>query len=167
MIERISNFMVRIMEIVSIALFAVLLLSVFLAVCDRFLFHIGLFWTEELARFLFVWLGSLTAAIMVQRRGHFAVPFLIEKLLSERGKQILDIAISAMMLALMVLLLVYGIIYAEFARYQMSPALRIGMCYVYYSVPTGALMMIIFWTAHIFHDVLKLKKSNQGQHVDL
>ncbi len=166
-LERMSNFLVRFMEIISVVLFAALLISVFLAVCDRFLFHIGLFWTEELARFLFVWLGSLTAAIMVQRRGHFAVPFLIEKLLDERSKQILDIVISAMMFALMVLLLVYGIIYAEFARYQISPALRIGMCYVYYSVPTGALMMIIFWIAQIFHDVLKLKRCNKRQHVDL
>jgi len=156
-LTRVSNLLSRFTEIVSIVLFSVLITCVFLAVCDRFLLHIGLFWTEELARFLFVWLGSLTAAIMVQRRGHFAVPFLVDKLLGERGKQILNIVISVIMLALMVLLLVYGIIYAEFGRYQMSPALRIGMWYVYYSVPTGAALMILFWTAQIINDVLKMK----------
>jgi TRAP-type C4-dicarboxylate transport system permease small subunit len=162
-INRISNLLCRFTEIVSMVLFSVLIISVFLAVSDRFLIHRGLFWTEELARFLFVWLGSLTAAIMVQRRGHFAVSFLTEKFLDEQGRQILDIVISVFMLALMVLLLVYGIIYAEFARYQMSPALRIGMCYVYYSVPTGAALMILFWTAHIIDGVLKLKGSDKLQ----
>ena len=162
MINRISNFLSRLTEIVSMVLFSVLIISVFLAVSDRFLIHRGLFWTEELARFLFVWLGSLTAAIMVQRRGHFAVSVLTEKLLDERGRQILDIVISVIMLALMVLLLVYGIIYAEFARYQTSPALRIGMCYVYYSVPTGASLMILFWIAHIIDGVAKLKGSGKS-----
>ena len=162
MLTRISNFLSRFTEIVSIIIFSILFISVFLTVCDRFLFHIGFFWTEELARFLFVWLGSLAAAIMVQRRGHFAVPFLIEKLLGEQNRQILNILISVIMLALMVLLLVYGIIYAEFGRHQISPALRIGMCYVYYSVPTGASLMILFFSAQIINDVLKLRGSNKS-----
>ena len=103
MINRIANILCRYTEIVSMVLFSVLIISVFLAVLDRFLIHQGLFWTEELARFLFVWLGSLTAAIMVQRRGHFAVSFLTEKFLDEHGRQILDIVISVIILALMVL----------------------------------------------------------------
>jgi TRAP-type C4-dicarboxylate transport system permease small subunit len=37
------------------------------------------------------------------------------------------------------------------------------MCYVYYSVPTGAALMILFWVAHIIDGVLKLKGSDKSQ----
>lgn len=157
-----SHYLARFIEIVAVVVFSALILSVFLAVSDRFMFHIGFFWTEELARFLFVWLGFLTAAIMVHRRGHFAVPYFVDKLLGERSKQVLDIIISCMMLALMVVLVIYGVKLAEFAKLQISPALRIPMRYVYYSVPVSMLMIVFFWATQIYRSVMKLKGGNNN-----
>jgi TRAP-type C4-dicarboxylate transport system permease small subunit len=158
-LDKLSHYLVRFTEVIASVLFIVLLSVVSLAVIDRFVLHFGIFWTEELARFLFIWLGFLTGAIMVRRRGHFSVPYLIDKLLDDRKKQYLDILITCMMLGLMVVLVVYGVKLAEFARYQISPALRISMSYVYYSVPVCGLMMIFFWITHLYHSLRNLEQS--------
>lgn len=159
MLDKLSRYAIRFLEVVSVLLFFSLLVSVCLAVIDRFLLHVGFFWTEELARFLFIWLGSLTAAIMVYHRGHFAVPYVIDKILKGRSKQLLDLLISLIMIVLMIVLLIYGIKFAEFGRAQVSPALRISMAVVYYSVPVGSVAMIFFWAIQIIAGIKTLFKS--------
>lgn len=157
MLDKISNYVGWCLEIVTCWVFIILTLSVFLAIMDRFVIHMGFYWTEELARFSFIWLAFLSAAIIVYRRGHFNCSYFVDALLRERHKQILEIVVSGMMVGLMILLLIYGIKLAKFAEFQISPALGISMMYIYYSVPVSSVLMILFWVINIYRDVMKLK----------
>ena len=157
MLDRIAQYLTRLSRIISIGLFMILLFCIFLAVFDRFLLHIGFFWTEELARFIFIWLCFLTAAIIVQRREHFAVPFL-DMWLSLKGQRIKEMVIAGVMVGVMVLILVYGVKLAEFVKLQTSPALGISMKYVYYAAPATSVLMIIFFVGQFLGALKKPKQ---------
>ncbi len=154
MLDRIAQYLTRLTRMISIGLFMILLFCIFLAVFDRFLLHIGFFWTEELARFIFIWLCFLTAAIIVQRREHFAVPFL-DMWLSPKGQRVKEFITSGIMVGVMGIILVYGIKLAEAVRFQTSPALGLSMNYVYYAGPVTAVLMIIFFIGQLIHIVKK------------
>ena len=160
MLEKITRFVVRFMEICSCTLLLSLALSVLFGIADRFLFHIGLAWPEEFARFMFIWLGPLTAAILVQRREHFDFSNLVDKLLDEgtKGRQIYEVLISSIMVGLMILLVIFGLKFAEFARYHKATSIRISMSYVYLSIPIGAIFIIFFYVVNIYNDIKKIKR---------
>ena len=63
-----------------ISLVMVMGVVVLLQVIYRYLLMQSLYWSEELARYLFVWISILGAAISVYRRGHFGMDFFFRML---------------------------------------------------------------------------------------
>src|SRR5262245_21164939 len=66
----------RLLEVVVGTLVAVAVVAVFLQVAFRYLLAIPLHWTEELARYLTVWLVLLGSALGVRSGTHFRFVFL-------------------------------------------------------------------------------------------
>lgn len=69
----------RVLSVACVFLFAVLVIVVVWQVTSRQLGSPAA-WTEETARYLFVWLGFFGAALVFSERGHIAVDFLARKL---------------------------------------------------------------------------------------
>jgi TRAP-type C4-dicarboxylate transport system permease small subunit len=58
-------------------MFAVLIATVFYQVLGRYLFNAPPSWSEELARFLQVWIALLASALCVQQGMHLGVDYLL------------------------------------------------------------------------------------------
>jgi TRAP-type C4-dicarboxylate transport system permease small subunit len=69
----------RFLALASVVLFALLVLVVVWQVFSRQVLSSPSAWTEELARYTFVWLGFFAAALVFSERGHIAVDFLVRK----------------------------------------------------------------------------------------
>ena len=69
---------------------------VFLQVVYRYVLTQPLHWSEELARYLFVWLSILGATLGLQKRGHFGLDFFY-RMFPEAGKTILQFLIHLLM----------------------------------------------------------------------
>lgn len=157
-LEKFSEYVLRVTEIITSFITAIILITIILAVGDRFLFHIGLFWSQELARYLYIWMAFLAGAVMVQRRGHFTVRYFVDRFFGEVSKQILDIMMTCLMILLMVVLLVYGVKFAEFGRFQYSAALVISMSCVYWALPVGVSLMLFFWLIQLLRRIAELRE---------
>lgn len=97
-------------------------------------------WTEEVARFLLVWITFLGAALAFQRGRHIAVTFVVEAL-PRRLQQLARIAAVLVALAFLVALIVIGHRYMQVQSFQKSASLRISMTWIYAVIPlSGALM---------------------------
>ena len=160
-LKRIAGALLFPLEVFATVVFSLLTLSVFLMVLDRFILHIGYPWTEELARFSFIWMGFLGAAIRVQNKGHFNSPYFVDKFLGNRSREILEIVITLLLIGMMAFVSVYAIKFALFTSPQISTTLRISMFYVNLSLPIGGAMMVIFWIIDLYCNVMKLKGSNE------
>ncbi|SFU16752.1 TRAP-type C4-dicarboxylate transport system, small permease component [Pseudovibrio denitrificans] len=64
---------------IIIVMFAILLLDVWFAVLDRYVFKWQIIWTEEAARYLMVWTMLLAVATAMYRRQHVFISFIYEK----------------------------------------------------------------------------------------
>ena len=67
-------------EYFSVFLLALMTILIFLQIIFRFVLNLSLDWTEEVARYTFVWLVYMSASLGVKHSSHIRVE-LVEKLL--------------------------------------------------------------------------------------
>ena len=111
---------------------------VVLGVLDRFILGLGLTWTEELARFLLVWLSMVAAIVAMRRSAHFRIEILTAKLGPGYLKGV------ALICILICLVIAWsGLQLALKFHTQISPALGLPMSAVYAAIPVAFLGMAI------------------------
>ncbi|WP_319928101.1 TRAP transporter small permease [Vreelandella zhuhanensis] len=110
-----------------------------LQIISRVLFS-AVGWTEEVARFLLVWITFLGATLAFQRGRHIAVTFAVDAL-PGRLRQVARIAATLIVLAFMVALVVIGYRYMQVQSFQKSASMRLSMTYVYAVIPLSAALM--------------------------
>lgn len=108
-------------------------------------------WTEEVARFLLVWITFLAATLAFQRGRHIAVTFVVEAL-PRRLRQLARIAAVLVALVFLAALIVIGYRYMQVQSFQKSASLRLSMTWVYAVIPLSAAIMS--WYALV--DLLEL-----------
>lgn len=119
--------------------------------------------TDELARYLFMWVALIGAAYTTGQKRHLAIDLLTMKLSGKR-KLINEIFIQLAIAAFAFIVLVYGgtnLALKTLATGQVTPALGIEMGYIYFCLPiSGALM--IFYSAVFGLEKFKQLLSNQA-----
>ncbi|MFV0406997.1 MAG: TRAP transporter small permease [Propioniciclava sp.] len=122
-------------------LIAVLVANVLMQVLFRQVFRTPVTWTDEIARFAFLWMAMIASAVQVKRRAHFAVTLVSDRI---RNKKALNLVIYAVMLFAAVTLLVQGIRYTIMGLDKMASTVPMQMSWIYAAIPAGALLMTIF-----------------------
>jgi TRAP-type C4-dicarboxylate transport system permease small subunit len=136
-----SDFLNRICELVLIILLGAMAVVIFLQVLFRYVLHLPLFWTEELARYCLVWASLLGAAVALKRGEHIAVTFFLDTF-PKRAARALTIVAQVSVLLILVVMVWGGIKLVLVTSAQISPALRISMAVPYLALPVGAVIML-------------------------
>ena len=123
---------------------AVMTILVFLTVIYRYFLLAPISWGEEMARFLFIALSMLGAAIAVKDRTHFAITILTSKF-PARIRACLEVAIVLGASVLLCVVIEKGWGLTLLNRNQESPALGVPMSLPYAAVPIGGLLMLLFF----------------------
>ena len=97
-------------------------------------------WTEEVARFLLIWITFLGAALAFQQGRHIAVTF-VRDLMPLNLRRIITGAGILVAIAFLVTLAMIGWKYSGIQSFQKSPSLRISMFWVYLVMPASAAIM--------------------------
>jgi len=125
-------------------------------VCFRYVLNQPSPWTEELARYLFIWISLVGAAYGVKEQSHFGFDLLVKKM-SPRLQLAGHYAVQLLMAILVFVLIFYGLRVLKIVSFQITPALQIPMRYVYYSLPvSGALMSF-----HLLYNLLMIQKRHR------
>ena len=78
--QKLCRWAERAIDVAAIAVFAGIFLCVFAQVILRYAFNSPLTWSEELARYLFIWCAFLGWIVASRRKSHLAMTFVIERL---------------------------------------------------------------------------------------
>jgi len=147
----------------TMALFlGAMVLDVFWGVITRYLLESQSSWTDELARFLLVWLSILGAAYASGKKLHIAID-LLPKRLNHKQKEYFDIAIHLIVLLFAVsVFLVGGIryVYIAFALGQTSPALQLPIGFVYLVLPISGAFILYYKLNELSITLKKVKHGN-------
>lgn len=138
-LKRIEHGLDAIIQPVVFAGMAALIGVITLQIVSRVMFS-AVGWTEEVARFLLVWITFMAATLAFQRGRHIAVTFAVDAL-PRRLRQAARIAATLAVLAFMVALVVIGYRYMQVQSFQNSASLRLSMTYVYAVIPLSAAVM--------------------------
>ncbi|SFP31419.1 TRAP transporter small permease [Tranquillimonas alkanivorans] len=105
-------------------------------------FFTAVSWTEEVARFLLVWLTFLGAALALAEHRHIAVTVLTERLPERLRRGVVLLGLVAT-IAFFVALAWIGLDYMVMQSFQRSASLRIPMIYVYGVIPVCSGLMAL------------------------
>ena len=131
---------------VLVFLMALMTIDVLWGVFTRYAMGSQADWTEELARFLLIWIGILGAAYASGQRMHLAIDLLMPKL-GKPGKRKLFVFINVLIILFAFSVLVVGgfrLMYITQILGQLSAAIRIPMTYVYSVLPLSGLLVIYY-----------------------
>jgi TRAP-type C4-dicarboxylate transport system permease small subunit len=130
----------RVLESFVAAILAAMATLVIYQVAGRYLLGNPPSWTEELARYLQVWLVLLAAPICLARGMHLSVDYLTPKL-PEGLRLLVRTAVLILIALFSLVLMLYGFRLLLVAGLQVSPALGISMIWPYLAVPLSGAMM--------------------------
>jgi len=120
----------------------IMTLIVVLQVFCRYVLNHSLFWSEELARFLLVWLSFLGATVAYCRGMHPAVD-LVYKHLPPGFQKSATISVHLAAIAFFGVMTFFGLKFSYFVRLQISPALHLPKWIIFGAIPiSGAIFLI-------------------------
>lgn len=124
---------------IIIAMF-VMLFVIFIQVIFRYVFQHSLTFSEELARYLFVYIVFFGTAVVARENGHIVVGVLVQRLKGKIAKYTKVAAYTSIIL-FVTILFYHGSKIVTLTSYQLSPALRIPMSYIYLAIPVASFVM--------------------------
>jgi len=122
----------------------------------RYVLNHSLFWSEELARYLLVWLTFLGASVAYRRHAHATVDVIYRRL-PEWGKRISSILVHLFSLFFFGVMTVYGWQFAHFVRLQISPALNLPKWIPHAVLPVSGLILFIHAMAFLLKDLEEIR----------
>ncbi|HZK67066.1 MAG TPA: TRAP transporter small permease [Chloroflexota bacterium] len=128
---------------------AITTVIIFLQVLFRYILSQPLHWTEETARFLFVWVALLGAAVAFKDRSHFTITMLTDTF-PPRARLAMQVIVALGTTWLLGILIREGLFVAGLNHIQVSPAIGIPMSVPYMAIPVGAGLGILFLWMDLF-----------------
>jgi len=155
-------------EIFLIILMSVMVIAVVWQVFTRFVIDSPSTFTDELSRYLMIWVGIFGGAYTFAIKRHLALEMLMPKL-TIKNQYWLQIVINLLVILFSYIVLVYGgtsIVNATLAYNQISPSLtlfgnEIPVGYIYLVSPISGALIIIYGVYDIAVLLLSIKSTSE------
>jgi len=139
---RCATLLERAIDVLTGAAVAVMVATISYQVFGRYVLDYTPSWSEELARYLMVWLTMLGAVAVLRSGGHIAVTTLIDMLSPTARRATLAVRDVALVCTCGILAW-WGIGFARLNATQESAAMEIPMSIPYAALPVGATLIVL------------------------
>lgn len=142
---------------INFSLFVVLAVMVTTMVCNvfcRFALKFSIYWADELAQSLLVWLTFLGAAVAIRESSHYSFDT-IQNSLKGAALKIYKISSNVIVIAMLIAMLYWSSIVTVGIRTWIMPAMEISRALIYVACPVGCIFMLIY----SFQNLIKTIKS--------
>ncbi|MDQ2081074.1 TRAP transporter small permease [Xanthobacteraceae bacterium Astr-EGSB] len=146
MIRRLHHALDVVVLTIAVPMTVVMLACTVWQVVSRYFLGISTSFTDELARFLFIWVSLLGAAYVFGKRGHIAITGLIE-FLPAGVRRITDTATALLVVIFSAVILGGGgfILVGKAVQLgQVSPAMLLPIGYVYSVIPVSGAVTAMY-----------------------
>lgn len=138
-----------------VIIMGVMVINVLWQVFTRFIIGVPSSFTDELARYLMIWLGILGAAYVSGRNMHVAIE-IIPLRSSKKTQKKLKLFVYSLIIVFVLFVLVVGgfrLVYITYTLNQYSPALQLPLAVVYFVIPLSGALIIYYKIS----DILNIK----------
>lgn len=149
MVQKLITRYCQLLSVLIVICLVAMVLMVFGNVVMRYAFNSGIAVSEELSRWLFLWLIFLGASIAVHEQGHMGSDMVMEKL-SPKWQKIGAVVAQLLMLWVTWLLFTGSLAQTRINWDVMAPVTEYSMAWVYstgvvFSVSTGLMLLSDLW----------------------
>ena len=144
-------------KIINYALFAILAVMVSTMACNvfcRFVLRFSIYWADELAQSLLVWLTFLGAAVAIRESSHYSFDT-IQNSLKGVTLKTYKILGNVIVIAMVAAMLYWSSIVTVGISSWIMPALGVSRALLYVACPVGCIFMLIY----SFRNLIKIVKS--------
>lgn len=136
----------HVIEMVLVALLGTMVVNVLWQVFSRFVLNDPSSFTDELARYLMIWLGVLGAAYVAGKNQHVAITILPQQFSEENQKKLKKFVFVLVMLFALFALVIGGLrlVYITYVLDQRSPGLQMPLAVIYSVIPMSGLLIIFY-----------------------
>ena len=132
-------------------LMAVMVVNVTWQVFSRYILNDPSSWTDEVSRYMLVWLGLLGAAYVSGKNGHLAIDVILTKL---KGKKsyVVNVIIHVLIILFAAIVMVWGggnLVYITQVLEQKTATLQVPLSWIYMMIPLSGVLVIFYHISHI------------------
>jgi len=133
----------KFLKIILTGLFFLLTIPVFLQIVSRYVAFVPRYiWTEEVARFAFVWIILVGSTVAVRENTHFSVDIFSK--LTDSSENVIRVLQIVFIFLFAVVFFVGGIQFAQFGAIQRSSLAGLPMVTIFIAWPLAGLSWIFF-----------------------
>ena len=150
---QIRNKIDKVLAKLLIIIMGIMVINVLWQVFSRYFLGAPSSFTDELARYLMIWIGILGAAYVSGRNKHVAIDVLPSRLSAKTQKK-LRLVVRILIILFCLLALVIGgfrLVYVTYVLDQYSPALQVPLAVVYMVIPISGLLIIYYKISDILN----------------
>jgi TRAP-type C4-dicarboxylate transport system permease small subunit len=152
------------LEVALILAVAVLVLDVLWGVFTRYALSEQAKWSEELARFLLIWISLLGGAVAFGEKAHLGVDYFVGKF-DPAARKFVTIVGQLIILFFAISIFIVGgsqVVRDAMAMEQMTPALNWKMGHIYLVLPIAGVFMILFTIEQLLETLFTTQPQMEG-----
>ena len=151
----------RLLNWLLVASVAVLIIPVSLQIFSRFTALIPSYiWTEEMARFCFIWMIMIGAMVGIRDGAHFDVDLWPE--LAPRANALLHMVTNVFVLVFALVFIWYGIKFVQFGWDQNSELAELPMTFIFVAWPLAGFTWVLFLGERFVADLRVLAEGRKA-----
>lgn len=141
-VSKINRILCTVEGAVMVIWFAIVLVVMTCQVISRYVLNAPLAWSEEFARYSFVWISYIGCAYCVGVDGHTNITALVDKL-PVKGQKLLRLVGNAIMAGVFLRIMPIATNYITRNGKFLTSIMRIPFKYLYWSLPVGIVLTVI------------------------
>lgn len=142
--------------VISVLAFSTMCMMGILQVFFRYVVGSSLYFSEELARYTFIWATFMASAVCLRRGMHAAIEIFVNWM-PVRGRKAMLMFAGLCNIAFFALVFIKGTELTVEVRDQLSTAMEISMSYAYAAIPAGGLLLLLFSVEELINQVFPAK----------
>jgi TRAP-type C4-dicarboxylate transport system permease small subunit len=148
-VTRFKSILDAVLRAICVSLFALLVVLVTWQVFTRLVLSDPSIWSEELARYVFIWLSLIGISIATGEKADVAIDYFVQKA-PLAAQRVLEIVAYLSTLTFALLVMVWGgYLNAVQTMHQLNPVLPISAGVLYLAVPISGVLLTFYLVYHL------------------
>lgn len=150
----------KIEDVTLVTMFVVMVSVIFFQVIMRYVFNNSSAWSEELGKFLFVWLSWIGISIGHRRREHIKITLLVD-ILPFKVNKLLEAISELILIVISLVTIYYGIIMINIQRTTPYAGIKISTSWGYLSLVLGCGIFVLRAVVFFIEAIKSIKAGEE------
>lgn len=152
--NRFVDLVAALVRVICIALATALFVIIIFAIVARYGFGQAISWSEEIPRYLLIWVSFLAGAVCVLRREHVGFDVLFNAL-PKRSRRVLGVFLNVLVFLFGWVVFLYGIEFVRDFGSDMMETILFTNYWYYPAMPVSGFLIMLFSVKTLLDEVLR------------